>query len=93
MRTLRRIAFGGEARGDQRVDDEESHQRPEADRGVAALVRILGFAVQAAADDNALMNIGQYLIPIAGAWWGFGQVFRNPVRRAPQRRVAAGAPA
>ena len=61
--------------------------------GLAALVRILGFAVQAGADDNALMNIGQYLIPIAGAWWGFGQVFRKPVSRNKRRPAAAGAPA
>ncbi|HEX5775201.1 MAG TPA: LPS export ABC transporter permease LptF [Caulobacteraceae bacterium] len=61
--------------------------------GLAALVRILGFAVQAAADDMALINIGQYLIPIAGAWWGFGQVFRKPVSRNRRRPVTAGAPA
>ena len=61
--------------------------------GLAALVRILGFAVQAAADDSVWLNIGQYLIPIAGAWWGFRQVFRNPVRRKRGRAAPAGAPA
>jgi lipopolysaccharide export system permease protein len=58
--------------------------------GLAALIRIVGFAVQAACDDNAILNIGQYLVPMAGAWWGFGQVFRKPVRRG---RVPAGVPA
>lgn len=61
--------------------------------GLAALVRILGFAVQAAADDSAWLNIGQYVIPLAGAWWGFGQVFRNPIRRAKRGAAPAGAPA
>jgi lipopolysaccharide export system permease protein len=61
--------------------------------GLAALVRIMGFAVQAASDDSALLNIGQYLIPIAGAWWGFAQVFRRPVRRRRRGAIAAGAPA
>jgi lipopolysaccharide export system permease protein len=50
---------------------------------VAAFTRIVGFAVQAACDDNALLNIGQYLVPIAGAWWGFSQVFR--MRKASRR--------
>ncbi|HEX6859251.1 MAG TPA: LPS export ABC transporter permease LptF [Caulobacteraceae bacterium] len=55
--------------------------------GVAALVRIMGFAVQAACDDNALLNVGQYLVPMLGAWWGLRQVFRRPVRR--RRRQTA----
>lgn len=41
----------------------------------AALVRIVGFAVQAAAEDSAWLNIGQYLIPMGAAYWGFRQVF------------------
>jgi len=61
--------------------------------GIAALVRIVGFAVQAACDDNAMLNAGQYLVPILGAWWGFGQVFRKPVRRRKRRPLPAGAPA
>ena len=57
--------------------------------GAAALVRIVGFAVQAAAEDSAWLNIGQYLIPIGTAWWGFRQVFRKPViSRRKQRRLA-----
>lgn len=59
---------------------------------IAAAVRIFGFAVQAACDDYAWLNIAQYLVPIAGAWWGFGQVFRKPVRRR-RGLIPAGAPA
>jgi len=56
--------------------------------GIAALVRIVGFAVQAACDDSALLNIFQYVVPVAGAWWGFAQIFR-PVRMRGRRRLAA----
>ena len=50
--------------------------------GAAAMVvRIVGFAVQAACDDNAWLNIVQYLVPISAAWWGFGQLFRQKIRR------------
>ncbi|MDQ0464065.1 lipopolysaccharide export system permease protein [Caulobacter ginsengisoli] len=48
----------------------------------AAAVRILGFAVQAACDDNVWMNALQYLIPLAATAWGFGQVFRSVERRS-----------
>lgn len=61
--------------------------------GVAAVVRIMGFAVQAACDDNALLNVGQYAVPILGAWWGFGQVFRKPVQRGRRRLTPVGASA
>lgn len=60
--------------------------------GAAAAVRILGFAVQAACDDSAWLNAGQYLVPVGGAWWGFSQVFRGLKRRG-GRHVLAGAPA
>jgi lipopolysaccharide export system permease protein len=42
----------------------------------AAAVRIIGFAVQAACEDNAILNIMQYLIPIATTVWGLDQIFR-----------------
>ncbi|MBI1407573.1 MAG: LPS export ABC transporter permease LptF [Caulobacter sp.] len=42
----------------------------------AALIRIIGFAVQAACEDSAMLNVMQYLIPIAAAVWGFDQIFR-----------------
>ena len=61
--------------------------------GLAALVRIAGFAVQAACDDSALLNVGQYLMPMIGAGFGFHQVFRRPVLRPRRTRIPAGAPA
>jgi len=42
----------------------------------AALVRIIGFAVQAACDDSMALNLFQYVIPLAAAFWGFEQIFR-----------------
>jgi lipopolysaccharide export system permease protein len=50
--------------------------------GAAAMVvRIVGFAVQAACDDNVWLNIVQYLVPLGATWWGFGQLFRQKIRR------------
>lgn len=46
----------------------------------AAVVRIIGFAVQAASEDSPMLNILQYLIPLAATAWAFGQLYR-PVRR------------
>jgi lipopolysaccharide export system permease protein len=60
---------------------------------IAALVRIIGFAVQAACDDSAILNIGQYLVPIAGAWWGFGQVFRKLKSRPRRQPIPQAVPA
>ncbi|MDO8297843.1 MAG: hypothetical protein Q7T19_15560, partial [Caulobacter sp.] len=42
----------------------------------AALVRIIGFAVQAACEDNVAFNVLQYSIPIGAMIWGLDQVFR-----------------
>ncbi|MDR3511335.1 MAG: LPS export ABC transporter permease LptF [Caulobacteraceae bacterium] len=47
----------------------------------AAVVRILGFAVQAACAGSAWLNILQYAIPIGAAWWAFAELFRQRVRR------------
>jgi lipopolysaccharide export system permease protein len=47
----------------------------------AMMVRIVGFAIQAACDDNVWLNIAQYVVPISAAWWGFGQIFRQKIRR------------
>ena len=47
----------------------------------AAVVRILGFGLQAACDANAWLNILQYVIPIGAAWWAFAQLFRQRVSR------------
>jgi lipopolysaccharide export system permease protein len=61
--------------------------------GVAAFTRIVGFAVQAACDDNAWLNIGQYLVPMAGAWWGLWQVFRIRVAGKRYRKAPRAVPA
>ncbi len=49
--------------------------------GAAAVVRILGFGAQAACDDNAWLNVLQYLIPAAAAAWGLSRIFRERVSR------------
>jgi lipopolysaccharide export system permease protein len=41
----------------------------------AALVRIVGFAVQAGCDDSVWLNIVQYLLPIGATAWGLNQIF------------------
>ena len=43
----------------------------------AALVRIVGFGVQAACDDDAWLNILQYVVPVAGMVWAFWAIFRR----------------
>jgi lipopolysaccharide export system permease protein len=48
----------------------------------AALVRIIGFAVQAACDDTAALNVLQYVVPIAATWWAMNQLFRQKSRQA-----------
>lgn len=47
----------------------------------AIVVRIVGFAIQAACDDNAALNVLQYVVPVAAAWWGVRQLFRQKIRR------------
>ena len=42
----------------------------------AAVVRIIGFAVQAACDDEIWLNVLQYAVPVAGMAWGFWSIFR-----------------
>jgi lipopolysaccharide export system permease protein len=49
--------------------------------GAAAVVRILGFGVQAACESDAWLNIAQYALPIAAAMWAFHELFRQPVDR------------
>lgn len=56
----------------------------------AALVRIVGFGVQAACDDDAWLNILQYAVPLVGAAWGFWAIFR---RRAGTSGLPRPAPA
>ncbi|MCR5875798.1 LPS export ABC transporter permease LptF [Phenylobacterium sp. J426] len=63
----------------------------------AAFVRILGFQVQAAAEDGAWLNLLQYLVPLAATALAFRSIFRQRVSRYIDitRRPAriAGAPA
>jgi lipopolysaccharide export system permease protein len=48
---------------------------------VAAVVRILGVAVQALCDNQIWANVLQYAIPLAACIWAFRQLFRQPVSR------------
>jgi len=50
--------------------------------GVAAFVRILGFAVQAACDDSAALNVLQYGVPLIATWWALAQLFRQKSSRS-----------
>lgn len=47
----------------------------------AAVVRILGFVVEAGCASSAWLNILQYLIPAAAVWWAFSELFRQRIRR------------
>lgn len=46
----------------------------------AAVVRIIGFVMQSASEDNPALNLMQYVVPLLAAAWGFGQLYR-PVRK------------
>ena len=64
----------------------------------AAAIRLLGFAATAASIGVPALNLLQYLIPIAGCVWAFGQLFRWPIRsflslNVTRRRRPAAAPA
>lgn len=48
---------------------------------VAAVVRLIGFQVQAACDDNAWLNILQYVTPLLTAWIALGHLFRQRINR------------
>jgi lipopolysaccharide export system permease protein len=48
---------------------------------IAAFVRILGFAVQAAAGGSAWANLLQYVVPLAAIAFSFRGLFRQKVRR------------
>ena len=49
----------------------------------AAVVRIVGFGVQAACEDDRWLNALQYVVPLAAMGWAMSQIFRRSV--APQR--------
>jgi lipopolysaccharide export system permease protein len=56
----------------------------------AAGVRILGFGVQAACEEMVILNILQYLVPLAAAAWGFNAVY-NPGGQRPKAARAKAA--
>ncbi len=45
----------------------------------AAIVRIVGFGVQAACEDDPWLNVLQYLVPMAAVWWSLSQIFRQKI--------------
>jgi len=57
---------------------------------LAAVTRILGFGVQAVADDTVWLNLLQYAVPLGAAAFGLNQVFRRPARipKAPPLALA-----
>lgn len=59
----------------------------------AAVVRIVGFGVQAACEDDPWLNVLQYVVPLAAMGWAMSQIFRQKI--APQRsgKLSNGAPA
>lgn len=57
----------------------------------AAIVRIVGFGVQAACEDDPWLNVLQYVVPLAAMGWAMAQIFRQQV--APRRKKATSQPA
>jgi lipopolysaccharide export system permease protein len=57
--------------------------------GVAAVTRIVGFAVQAACEDSAWFNILQYAVPLTVTAFALRSIFRQQTSRAMARRRAA----
>jgi lipopolysaccharide export system permease protein len=49
--------------------------------GLAALVRIIGFVVQAASENNAWLNILQYAVPLLALAFALRSIFRQQVGR------------
>lgn len=58
----------------------------------AAVARILGFGAQAACDDAAWLNVIQYLIPIAAAWYPASILFRRGLSESGARVLTLGRP-
>jgi lipopolysaccharide export system permease protein len=59
----------------------------------AAIVRIVGFGIQAACEDDPWLNVLQYLAPLAAMAWGMSQIFRQKVSVRRQAKLAKRAPA
>ena len=64
--------------------------------GLAALTRIAGVGVQAAADNEVWLNVLQYAVPLAATAWALSRVFRQKSRRLrvgrPVAAMAAASP-
>jgi lipopolysaccharide export system permease protein len=60
---------------------------------VAVVIRILGFQAAAVSEDNAWLNVLQYLVPLAATWWALRGLFKQRVNRRidlmPSRSAAA----
>ena len=61
--------------------------------GLAALVRILGFVIQAACESSVWLNILQYAIPIGATALAFRSIFRQRAGRFIDRRPRPAQPA
>lgn len=48
---------------------------------IAAVVRLAGFLVQAACEENAWLNIAQYAVPLIAIWGAMAAIFRQKVSR------------
>lgn len=59
----------------------------------AAIVRIVGFGVQAACEDDPWLNVLQYLVPMAAVWWSMSQIFRQKVTSRLKTRPSKPIPA
>ncbi|MDP1963033.1 MAG: LptF/LptG family permease, partial [Reyranella sp.] len=58
----------------------------------AAMVRIIGFAVQSGSEDSPWLNVAQYLTPILATAWALSQLFRTVERRSGWREWLPFAP-
>ena len=59
----------------------------------AAIVRIVGFGVQAACEDDPWMNVLQYVVPLAAMAWAMSQIFRHKVSSRLSAKAGKPAPA
>jgi lipopolysaccharide export system permease protein len=59
----------------------------------AAVVRIVGFGVQAACEDGVWLNVLQYMVPLAAMWWSLSQIFRQKVSPRRAAKMAKATPA
>lgn len=48
---------------------------------IAALVRLAGFLIQSACEDDAWLNVAQYAVPLLCIWGAMAAVFRQKVSR------------